>query len=453
MNATSAGMRTRSQAIQTRGPRALLPRLMLGLALMAGLTANAQAQVTIEITGGAQGALPIAIVPFERAEGTPRPPEDVAGIIRNDLFRSGQFNPLPQEDFIATPSTFTNVKFQNWRALGADYLVLGGISAASGGGFEVRFELVDVYGATRLEGRRFRVQGPGLRNLAHQISDIIYETITGEPGPFNTQIAYVSVSEDGEQRTFRLIVAQSDGHNRQTVLTSTQPILSPAWSPDRKYLAYVSFEGRRSEVFVQEVATGKRRKIADFEGINSAPAWSPGGDKLAVTLSKGGNADIYIIDVDSGDTRQVTRHWAIDTEPVWTPDGSSLYFTSDRAGRPQIYKLAIGGDNAERVTFEGNYNAAPDISPDGRWLAMVHRGERDGFRIAVQNLKTGEVRVVTDGPLDESPSFAPNGSMLLFAATTDDGRTELATVSVFGRARMALGIFTEDVREPAWSPL
>ncbi|MBA1146250.1 Tol-Pal system beta propeller repeat protein TolB [Ectothiorhodospiraceae bacterium WFHF3C12] len=453
MDTTSAGTGVHTRRTRHRRAGGRLIGALLGLSMLLGLTGNIQAQVTIEITGGAEGALPVAIVPFERAEGTPTPPEDVAGIIRNDLFRSGQFKPLPQEDFITTPSTFTNVQFQNWRALGADYLVMGGISAASGGGFEVRFELVDVYGAQRLEGRRFRVQGPGLRNLAHQISDIIYETITGQPGAFNTQIAYVSVSGEGEERQFRLIVAQSDGHNRQTVLTSKQPILSPAWSPDRKNLAYVSFEGRRSEVFVQEVATGKRRKVADFKGINSAPAWSPGGDKLAVTLSKDGNADIYIIDVGSGQTRQITRHWAIDTEPAWSPDGSSLYFTSDRAGRPQIYKLPLGGDSAERVTFEGNYNAAPDISPDGRWLAMVHRGEQGGFRIAVQNLKTGLVRVVTDGPLDESPSFAANGSMLLFAATTDDGRSELATVSVFGRARMALGIFTEDVREPAWSPL
>lgn len=426
--------------------------LWAGIVLL-GLAVNAQAQVTIEITGGAEGALPIAIVPFERAEGTPRPPEDMAGIIRNDLYRSGQFKPLPSEDFIASPGTFTEVKFQNWRALGADYLVLGGISAGSGGGFQVRFELVDVYGAKRLEGRSFRVQGPGLRTLAHQISDIIYESITGQPGAFNTQIAYVSVAEEDEQRKFRLIVAHSDGHNRQTILTSGQPILSPAWSPDRKRLAYVSFEGRRSEVFVQEVATGKRRKIASFKGINSAPAWSPDGEKLALTLSKGGNADIHILDVESGDSRQITRHWAIDTEPAWTPDGSALYFTSDRGGNPQIYRLRLGGDSAERVTYEGNYNAAPQISPDGRWLATVHRGEGGGFRIAVQNLETGLVRVVTEGPLDESPSFAANGSMLLFAGTTDDGRSELATVSVFGRARMALGVFTEDVREPAWSPL
>lgn len=453
MTATPAGTLAMNTEQPCRGGMWKAGAAVLVLLLLC-LTSAARAQVTIEITGGAEGALPIAIVPFQRAEGTPQPPENVAGIIRNDLFRTGQFKPLPPEDFIASPATFTEVKFQNWRALGADYLVLGGISSASGGGFEVRFELIDVYGAQRLEGRRFRVQGPGLRTLAHQISDIIYEAITGQPGAFNTQIAYVSVSQDNDQRAFRLIVAQSDGHNRQTVLTSKQPILSPAWSPDRKRLAYTSFEGRRSEIFVQEVATGERRKIADFKGINSAPAWSPSGNKLAVTLSKGGSADIYIIDVESGQARQVTRHWAIDTEPVWTPDGSALYFTSDRAGNPQIYKLPIGGDTPERVTFEGNYNAAPDISPDGLWLAMVHRGGNGGgFRIAVKNLESGLLRVITDGPLDESPSFAPNGSMLLFAATTDAGRSELATVSVFGRARMALGIFTNEVREPAWSPL
>lgn len=444
MQATLAGMGLGST---------VLSRLLLAVALLLGIAGGAPAQVTIEITGGAEGALPVAIVPFERAEGTPRPPEDVAGIIRNDLSRSGQFKPLPQEDFIARPSTFTGVRFQNWRALGADYLVLGRISTGNSGDFLVSYELVDVYAASRLDARRYRVRGPGLRNLAHQISDRIYETITGQAGAFNTQIAYVSVGEREGKPVYRLIVAHSDAHNRQTVLTSGQPILSPAWSPDRRYLAYVSFEGRRSEVFIQEVATGERRKIADFQGINSAPAWSPGGEKLAVTLSKGGSADIYVIDVASGQVRQITRHWAIDTEPVWSPDGGALYFTSDRAGSPQIYRLPLGGDEAERVTFEGRYNAAPDISPDGRWLAVVHQAEGGGFRIAVQNLNTGLLRVVTDGPLDESPSFAPNSAMLVFAATTDDGRSELATVSVFGRARMALDVFTEEVREPAWSPL
>jgi len=420
--------------------------------MLLGLAGSAQAQVTIQITGGAEGALPIAVVPFQLEEGAQNPPEDVAGIIRNDLHRTGQFKPLPTEDYIAKPSRFTDVNLQNWRALGADYLVIGGVEAADGGGYVVRFELVDVYQGRRIAGKRYRVKGPAMRTLAHSISDVIYEKLTGQPGAFNTQIAYVSVSGQDQHKTFRLVVAQSDAHNPQTVLTSDQPIMSPTWSPDRKRIAYVSFENRRSEVFVQEVATGKRQKVAHFKGINSAPAWSPDGSKLAVTLSKGGNADIYLVDLASGDTRQLTSNWSIDTEPVWGPDGSTLYFTSDRGGSPQIYKLTVGSGNPQRVTFDGDYNAAPDISPDGHWLAMVHR-DKKGFRIAVQNLQSDTVRVVTDGPLDESPSFAPNGSMLLFASTTGDGHTELATVSVFGRARMALGVFTHDVREPAWSPL
>lgn len=424
--------------------------LVLGFLILL-LSTQAPAQITIQITGGAEGALPIAIIPFRVENGATAPPEDIAAIIRDDLYRTGLLQPLSQKDLIAQPASLNEVRFQNWRALGVDNLVVGALAPDQNGGYQVSFELLDVYKASRLAGKRYRVQPNALRTLGHTISDIIFQNLFGRPGGFNTQIAYVETERSSGQTVHKLIVADADSHNPQTILTSNAPIMSPAWSPDRQHIGYVSFENGRSEVYVQGVANGKRRKVAAFNGINSAPAWSPKGDQLALTLSKDGNPNIYILDLTTANLQQITHSPSIDTEPVWTPDGRQIIFTSDRGGGPQIYRLPVTGGNAERLTFEGGYNARPDLSPDGRLLAMVHR-ENGRFKIAVLDLQTHLMRVLTDGPLDESPSFAPNGATLLYCGVLG-AKSELATVSIYGRAHERLGIFSHDVQEPTWSPL
>ncbi|MDN5848492.1 MAG: Tol-Pal system beta propeller repeat protein TolB [Nitrococcus sp.] len=420
-------------------------------ALILLLPTRTSAQVTIPITGGAIGALPIAIAPFRVESGAAAPPEDIAAIIQDDLYRTGLLAPLPRKDLIAHPASLSEVRFQDWRALGVDNLVVGSVSPDPDGGYQVSFELLDVYKSSRLAGKRYRVQPNAVRTLAHTISNVIFETLFGRPGGFNTQIAYVETERSGDKTVHRLVVADADAHNAQIILSSDAPIMSPAWSPDRQYIAYVSFEGGRSEVYVQEVASGERRAVASFNGINSAPAWSPEGTQLALTLSKDGDPNIYILNLASGNLRQLTHSPSIDTEPVWTPDGRQIIFTSDRGGGPQVYRLAITGGEAERLTFEGSYNARPAISPDGRLLAMVHR-ENGKFKIAVLDLQTRLMRVLTDGPLDESPSFAPNGATLLYSGVLG-AKAVLATVSVYGRAHEQLGIFRPDVKEPTWSPL
>lgn len=425
-------------------------QLLASLLAMALLASGAQAQIKIEINRGAEGALPIAVVPFQLTGNIAPPPEDVAGIITNDLRRSGKFEPLPGQDMLSRPARFEDVQFPQWRALGIDNLVVGSIEQVGVSEYDIQFELLDVYKSSRLLGKRYRVSANSLRPLAHNIADLIYETLTGQPGAFNTQILYVSVSEAAGGRQYQLVLADADGERPQVILTSPQPLMSPAWSPDRQRIAYVSFEGQRSEIYVQTVSTGQRRKVASFPGINGAPAWAPDGRRLALTLSKDGNPDIYVLDVDSGSLQQVTRHWAIDTEPTWTPDGRSIVFTSDRGGKPQIYRVGASGGDPERLTFEGSYNANPDVSADGRFLAMVHRTD-SGYHIAVQDLQTKQLRVLTKGSQDESPSFSPNGAMIMYASS-NGGSSRLSTVSVYGRADMPLTVFRHAVREPAWSP-
>jgi TolB protein len=315
----------------------------------------------------------------------------------------------------------------------------------------VRFQLFDVYRGEQITGYSIPTTARDLRATAHQIADIVYETLTGQPGAFATRIAYVTSQRDtdGGERVV-LEVADADGYDPQTIVSSTEPLMSPAWSPDGRRIAYVSFEKRQPSVWVQEVFTGRREKIASFKGINGAPAWSPDGRQLALTLSKDGNPDIYVMDLARRSLRRITDHWAIDTEPAWSPDGRHLVFTSDRGGAPQIYRVAAGGGSAERVTFEGGYNARPSYSPDGRQLAVVTR-VNGRYRIAVIELQTGAMRVLSDGSLDESPSFAPNGSMIIYA-TREQGRGVLAAVSTDGRVRQRLGFQSGDVREPDWSP-
>jgi len=411
---------------------------------------QAQALI-IEITGGTEAALPIAIVPFG-AEGFSAP-EDISAVIQNDLSRSGRFAPLPESDLISSPHEKSEINFKDWRLLRSEGLLVGKVSSVDGETYQVQFQLFDVYKGRQLVGKRYQVPASGLRRLAHQIADQVYHALTGETGVFSTRLAFVSVINnlDGSKR-YSLQVSDSDGANPRTVLQSKQPILSPNWAPDSERLAYVSFENGKAEVFVQEMRSGRRNSVAAFKGLNSAPAWSPDGKKLALTLSKAGNPEIYVLELASGKLSRVTHNsQAIDTEAVWMPNSRELLFTSDRGGRPQIYKVSADGGRAKRVTFEGRYNASVDVSSDGRTLAMVH-GINGQFYIAVQDLDTGAVLVLTETGRDESPSFAPNGRMILYA-TEKNGHGELAAVSVDGRIHQRLGESGRDVREPAWSPI
>ncbi|MGD2137410.1 MAG: Tol-Pal system beta propeller repeat protein TolB [Gammaproteobacteria bacterium] len=408
------------------------------------------AALTIEITQGMEGAMPIAVVPFGWQESGRAAPENIAAIIGADLNRSGRFETLPDSDLIALPTAAEQVKFHNWRMVNVDSLVIGQVTPAGADRYTVQFQLFDVLRGKQLLGYSFKAAARDLRRVAHHISDLIYEKLTGERGAFDTRIAYITTTGSGENKQYTLLVADSDGYDPQTILTSQQPVMSPAWSPDGREIAYVSFEKKTAEIYIQDVATGSRRKLASFKGINGAPSWSPDGRRLAVTLSRDGNPEIYIMDLQGGGLRRLTNSAAIDTEPVWMPDGRQIVFTSDRGGGPQLYRVAVAGGRPERLTFDGRYNAGADISPDGRKIAMVH-GANGAYSIAVLDLDTGLFRVLTDGRLDESPSFAPNGSMIIYA-TGEGNREVLAAVSVDGRFRQRLSLQAGNVREPAWSP-
>jgi TolB protein len=405
--------------------------------------------LTIEITQGVEGAIPIAVVPFGWSGPGAAAPENISAIVSADLNRSGRFESLPDNDLIAHPTEASQVQFQNWRMVNVDNLVIGKISEA-GQQYSVQFQLFDVFRGSQLAGYSFNVGRQELRRVAHHISDLIYEKLTGERGAFNTQIAYVTTSGSTANKTYTLLVADSDGYNPQTILTSKEPLMSPSWSPDGSRLAYVSFENKTAQIYVQELLTGTRRKLVSFKGINGAPSWSPDGRSLAVTLSRDGNPEIYTMDLQSNALKRLTNSAGIDTEPVWSPDGKSIVFTSDRGGSPQLYRMPASGGQARRLTFEGSYNAGADFSPDGRKIAMVH-GAGGGYRIAVLDLGSGSMRVLTDGQQDESPSFSPNGSMIIYA-TGAGNREVLSAVSVDGRFRQRLSLQAGNVREPAWSP-
>lgn len=411
--------------------------------------ASLHAALTIEITEGIEGALPIAVVPFGQ-DGS-QLPVDVSAIVADDLKRSGRFAPLPEHDLIARPTRASQVNFRDWRLLGVDNLIIGKISATGPDRYDVHFQLFDVLRSQTLIGFSFQPTGSQLRRVAHQISDLIYKELTGERGAFNTRIAYVAVTGTGDQRRYALQVADSDGHDPKTIRSSSQPIMSPAWSPDAEQISFVSFENKRAEIYVQEIGTGKDTRVASFKGINGAPAWSPDGKYLAVTLSRDGNPEIYRLRRSDGSLTRLTFHPAIDTEPVWAPDGRSIVFTSDRGGGPQLYRMAATGGTPKRVTFEGKYNASGDFSPDGKRLTLVHRAGDGSYQIAALDTETALLRVLSDGRLDESPSFAPNGGMVIYA-TSAGNRGVLAAVSVDGRVKQRLRLQEGDVREPVWSP-
>ena len=410
----------------------------------------AHSALTIDITSGSGGGVPIAIVPFEWKGSVP-PPQEVSAIIESNLVRSGKFDAISKNDFLEAPHDNSQVSYKNWRLLKAEALILGQLRTISPDKYEARFQLLDVYKEKQLAGYQFVVSGKQLRKVAHQISDIIYETLTGNPGAFDTKIAYVTVTKSASGGNNNLlVVADSDGYGPREVLSSKDPIISPAWSKDGQKLAYVSFENGGSKIFVQDVFSGKRVRVANFPGLNSAPAWSPDGSKLALTLSRDGNPEIYVMRVSDGTLQRITRHHAIDTEPSWAPDGKSLVFTSDRAGKPQIYQVSASGGAAKRLTFEGAYNARASYDSTGKKLVLV-TNQGNGFQIGVFYPGNGGLQVLTQSRLDESPSFAPNGDMILYATQTG-GKGILAAVSSDGRVKQRLRFLDGSVREPAWSP-
>ena len=418
--------------------------LVAFVALAFWATMPARAQLTIEIVGGAGTTIPIAIVPFENEASWPL---GITGIIAADLQRSGLFKQVNESGITPRPSRAEDVKFGDFRARGADAVVVGSMRPLGEARVEVRFALMDAVKETQLAAMTYVVTTPQFRATAHKIADVIYEKLTGDVGVFSTRIAYIT--KQGAR--FELIVADADGGNPQTIVGSNEPLLSPAWSPDGLRLAYVSLENKKPVIYVQSMATGQRQVLANFRGSNSAPAWSPDGRRLAVTLTKDGSSQIFLINADGGGVQRLLTSPGIDTEASFTPDGGALLFASDRGGTPQIYRLALASGAVERMTFEGTYNVSPRATPDGKAFVFV---KRDGgrFMVAIQDYATRQVQVLTAGPLDESPSIAPNSKLIIYAAQ-QGSRGILAGVSSDGRVKQRLVSPAADVREPAWGPL
>jgi TolB protein len=433
--------------------RKLSTSLALVLLVVAALIAGPAAaqSLNVDIVGGLKTATPIAVVPFAQAGGAPLP-TDVADVIRNDFNRSGKFRSLAKSEIVEMPSKGADINFATWRLLKQDYITVGRISDAGGGMLRVEYELWDVNKQQSLLAQAFTAPAGDLRGVAHQIADAIYEKITGVRGAFWTRIAYITAVGLGNNTTYSLIVADSDGYNPQVVARSRESLLSPSWSPDGRKIAYVSFESGNSAIYVQDITTGSRQLVsARAKGINGAPNFSPDGSKLALALSYQGNPEIYVMDLGSRSETRLTNNLAIDTEPRWTPDGQSIIFTSDRSGRPQLYQMPATGGSAERITFQGQFNANASISYDGKQIAMV-QGNGNVYRIAIMDRSLGgQVRFISPGPIDETPSFAPNASMLLYAAS-EGSRGVLYAVSADGLVRQRLVLADGDVREPAWGP-
>ncbi len=413
------------------------------LLCLIALSGRANAALEIEIVGGAAQQIPIAVVPFAQPAVQP---DNLATIINSDLRRSGLFRALETRGVSNQPHDLAEVKYPEWAALQAQALVVGHVELQPNNRLKVSFRLLDVLKQTSLAGLEYDITPTQLRGTAHKIADVIYEKMTGEKGVFDTRISYII--KQGNR--FQLQVADADGANPQTVLSSVEPIISPAWSPEGTRLAYVSFEKKKPVIFVQSLVTGQRQVLANFKGNNSAPSWSPDGMRLAIVLTYAANSQIYLINSDGTGLQQLSHSSGIDTEPRWSPDGKWLYFTSDRGGSPQIYRMSTLGGDAQRVTFEGSYNVSARPSPDGKLLTYIRR-EAGSFRVAQQELASGQVQLLSETTQDESPSFAPNGRMILYA-TNSNGRGVLAIVSADGRTKQRLSEAGGDVREPAWGP-
>lgn len=405
------------------------------------LPTQAWGQFRVEVTGIGMQQVPIAIAPFRVSQGVP---QDVVAIVRADLERSGQFRLVDAGATVIDEAARPDLA--PWRDRSADALVAGSVTRLADGRFDVRFRLWDVVRAQDLGGVSYPVPAGDLRLAAHRVADYVYEKLLGHPGVFSTRIAYVSRHAERHN----LWVADADGENAQAALTSAEPIISPAWSPNGAQLAYVSFESRKPVIYTHEIATGRRRLLASFRGSNSAPAWSPDGRLLLATLTLGGSSQIYAIDANGGQPQRVTQTSGIDTEPAFSPDGRHVYFVSDRGGSPQIYRMTPTGAEITRVTFDGNYNISPTVSPDGRWLAFVSR-QSGAFKLRLMELATGTVTQITDTTADESPSFAPNSRMIMLA-TKVQGRESLMTTTLDGRIKTRLASVPGSVREPDWGP-
>jgi len=420
--------------------KVLISILLLGLVA----AAPARAQLTIEIVGGSGSAIPIAIVPFENESNWPL---GITGIVGADLVLSGLFRQVDTAGVAPRPVRAEDVRAADWRARGADAVVVGSMRPTADGRVEVRFALVDAIKQMQLATVTYTVTPAQFRATAHRIADVIYEKLTGDKGVFSTRIAYIT--KQGAR--YELHVADADGGNPQAIVTSNEPLLSPAWSPDGTRIAYVSLENKKPVVYVQNLDTGRRQVLANFRGSNSAPAWSPDGRRLIVTLTKDGGSQLFLINADGTGVTRLLSSPGIDTEASFMPDGQSVLFTSDRGGTPQIYRLRLASNTVERLTFEGGHNVSPRALPDGKGFVFVRR-EGGRFAICIQDFATRQVQVLTQGPLDESPSVAPNARLIIYAAQ-QGGRGILAGVSSDGRVKQRLVSPAADVREPAWGPL
>ena len=426
-----------------------LQALFPAVALMLLVATSAQAELLIRVTEGADSAIPVSVVPF--AENGSMPAGDkVSSIVQADLAMSGEFRPLPPQKMLSLPSKRADVYFRDWRLLGQRYVLVGELTR-NGDRVEARYELFDVNREERILGETAAAPASNMRSLAHHISDKVYEAITGVPGAFSTKLAYVTLDRANGNARYRLQVSDIDGKRARIRLESKEPILSPAWSPDGKKLAYVSFETGKPVIFVHELGSGERKKVADFPGLNSAPAWSADGQSLLMTLSKDGNAEIYQMNLQSRKVTKLTNHWAIDTEATWDSSGEGIFFTSDRSGGPQIYYMAKPGAEPRRITFGSRYNARPRPDASGNYVYYVHQRDR-AFTIARTNLKNDEETVLTRTESDESPSVSPNGRMLIYA-TKQSGESVLTVISADGGAAYSLPASEGDVRDPAWGPI